>query len=317
MENKNIFSIEFSIPRDLELVEGFSVHNQNEDFQITLSILKRKLKILGINTEQTNALFVNGEDRFGDNVETRLKAEFVFNKNLINQGWELFSNEEQVKWITNLEDMFIKNAIILLNQVIETHQYVNDKYYIFPIEEINIYNFMLTTPIKIGYGGNQFAGGYFTNDYRRMEEIINENSRRVSEFINKKEKFFEPLRIMKYSVEFMNMGLLRIAITESQSSIEHLLTKKYFEITKKEFPKKISKKRETDFNFIEKLQEFSKVQEYFKYDNLGDNDKNILNEAKNKRNEIIHGKEVLLTKEDCKKYLEIYKKIFNAIYLIA
>lgn len=306
------FKIEFTIPRDLELAEGFEIKNKTEKFRVSLSIAKRNIKIPGINHEKTTACFVNTEDRFGDNVETRISCVFNFILNPIGDNWDGLSPEDKVKTISNLEDFMLETALILLNQIIETHQYVNNKYYIFPVELIHIYDFQLTTPFKIGSYKNQFGKGYFTNDFRRLNEVISENSKKVSEFINNKIKFFEPLKIMKYSIEFSRIGLLRPAITEAQSAVEHLLTKQYEKITGEEFPKKIAKNnKQRDLYFFEKLEEYSKVQEKFDFKNF---DRTLLDKAIKLRNKIIHGKEAPeLNKVNCQTYVEEYNKLFTLI----
>jgi hypothetical protein len=306
------FKIEFTIPRDLELAENFEVNNKSRDVKISLRILKRKIKIPGINDQETTAYFVNEGDRFGDNVETRIECIFNFDKNPVPENFKSLHPNEMIKIISHLEDLMLKDALILLNQIIETHQYVNDKYYIFPIELIHIYDFKLSMPFKVGYIKNQFGKGYFTNDYRRLIEVINENSSKVANFINNREKYFEPLKIMKYSIEFSRIGLLRPAITEAQSAVEHLLTKQYFKIKKEDFPKKqLKNNKKKDLNFFEKLEEYSKAQEKFKFANI---DKNLLKSAVELRNKIIHGKETPeLDKELCQKYVNNYKDLFDSI----
>ncbi|MEN7982116.1 MAG: hypothetical protein ABFQ65_01570 [Nanoarchaeota archaeon] len=313
MDSNSNFCIRFTIPRDLELAEGFEVKNKTKDFELSLKILKRNTKIPGINNEKTTAYFINREDRFGDNVETVLEGGFAFNNKSFGEKWELISSEDKIKEISHLKEMLIKNVLTLLNQVIETHQYVNNKYYIFPVEPVHIYNFKLTTPFKIAFLGNQFGRGYFTNDYGILQETLSENSKKITDFINNKKKFFEPLQIMKYSIEFSKMRLLRPAITEAQSAVEHLLTLQYYKLTGKPFPKKATKKgKERDFYFFEKLEEYSKIQDKFNFKKF---DRKILDKAMKMRNKIIHGKETpKLNKELCSKYVNEYKKLFDSIY---
>ncbi|MFA6462030.1 MAG: hypothetical protein WCV90_07235 [Candidatus Woesearchaeota archaeon] len=319
------YILEFTIPRNLELDTNLELNNSNDNFEVRLSIVERILDIPGINRTGTTALFINEEDRFGDNVKTRLKAKFVFNKDIFNDDLDNVSltkdNPEKTKeqiedWMSGKRNkFFIHNILKLVNQLIETHQYVNNKYSVFPIDSRSLYQRVVELPNNQNIIIGAFGGGKFAVPNQAHHLELANNSQRISDFINNKDHFFEPLRIMKYSIEFYKMGLLRIAITEAQSAIEHLLTIRYFEIQGIDFPMKILKKgKKVDYNFIEKLEEFSKIQSSFDFSQF--KDQQTLKDAKRLRNDIIHGKETpLLNPELCLKYITVYDALFKEIYL--
>lgn len=310
------FSINFIVPIDLELAEGFGVKNGNEDFDISLSIIGRKPRINGIDSGKTTAKFIPSEGGLKNNVETLFKADFNLYSDSFNDGLDKFLTEKEKSpklakrfmedWIDGKRFHFaFRNILRLLEQIIEAQEYVNNKYHIFPVDLRNIYDIKISYPQGPHLIIGRF-GGSFTNDDSEYQNKLIENTKKVQNFINEKEEIFEPKKIIGYSFEFMNQNLLRPAITEAQSAIEHLLEKKFIE--------KSENAPKESWGFWNKLKKYSNLGGGFNFGEF-END-SVLSKANGLRNDIIHGRETpSLTKETCKKYLDIYKKLFDKIYL--
>jgi len=170
---------------------------------------------------------------------------------------------------------------------------------VFPIDERSIFDMKITINGSSTIIGNNFGGGYFSNDFSRYEKELQDNTNRVTDFINNKQQFFEPIRTMKYAIEFYQMKLYRVAITEAQSSIEHLLEIKIKEVTGNAF-------KDTD-KLRSKLNKFSKNYLF----NIKKYNQNKLDKAIKLRNDIIHGKNTpKLNALLCKEYMCIYDNLF-------
>ncbi|MDD3976511.1 MAG: hypothetical protein PHN22_05100 [Candidatus ainarchaeum sp.] len=132
------YTLEFTIPRDLEIVpNAFKLNNKCPDFEVTLFIIKRLITIPGSDSKNTTSCFYSNKDRYGDTVKTRFKSEFIFQKDMFNDGLDEKKDNDSTKkyltdWMTGkLHDFFYSNIVLLVNQIIETHQYVNNKYLCF------------------------------------------------------------------------------------------------------------------------------------------------------------------------------------------
>ena len=311
------YRFEFTIPRNLELPIGYGINRTifSKDkcpaFKICLEIIDRPLNVEGIDAESTTALFIADEDRWGERIKTKLEVEFELLTDIFQDGLENTSKDSKnLPKLTQdflkgkRKEFFLEQICGMVNFLIEVHQYVNNKFHVFPIDKKSIGHLQIASQNGFSIHMGIF-GGCFTNSVTNYEKPLFDNADRISSFIDGKEGFVEPFRVFKYSFEFYKMQLYRVAITEIQSAIETLLSDLIRE--------KLGDKMEKKSKLIRKLETYSKIQNNFNFENF--NGKERLIEAINIRNEIIHGDETPhLDKLKCLSYLQLYEKLFLELW---
>jgi len=297
------YLVNFVVPRDIELKEGFKTTTNLKNAVISASVKKRILVAKEFHLNTPKATIVGNEDRHGNIYQT----EFEISLNIDVSLDKKLDKDMRKKYI-------ISKSIDEVNRIINVHQYVNDKYFVLPISESELPLIKITFPDKRGFH-------FFSPSIKTIkigpDKDIDSNTERVSDFFNRGEKVIEPVYMFGYARQFYKTGTYRIAITEAQAAIEYLL-----DLIIKE---RLKKRDDESLKFYEKTKGKTdfvdvKLGLYLKMatDISIEKELNLkkLRKIVTLRNEIVHGSKSFINKKEAKEAMIEYEKLFDILLKI-
>lgn len=304
-KDKNKYILEFSIPRNIELNPGAKLNCKRSIGEIYIELINRELVFRDVDTKKTTAIAISNTSS-GEVYWTKFKVTFLLKKNFFKE----VTDEDLAKDFLQGErkSFFINHLLIELNQLFKVHQYVNNKYNILPLSKNDFSSIKITLP-----NNNQvLISSPMVESWQIFDKSLQENTTRLVKFYSEKNILGEPTMILGYAKQFYNMGIYRIAITESQASVEYILDLLLTHNFKKnnddtlEFYNKSKQKLDlidVKLGMYLKLATNQDIKKDFP-------EFNYLKKCVNIRNEIIHGSQIKLTNDETLKIINTYEKLF-------
>jgi len=294
----NKYVVRYIVPRDIELSDNLNFTSIVNNVQITVELTKRISVAGGMDNENSTATIVGNDDMHGNIHKTEFETTILLSKFIDSK----FKKDDRTTFL-------VAKSIEQINKLIAAHQYVNDKYFVFPISKRELSDIFITNP--------DGRGSYIMSPAIKMitfgdDELI-ENSKKVTDFLKEKQEVFGPVQMFGYARQFYNMEIYRIALTEAQAAIEYLLdliiTKSLTE--RNDDSLKFYNKTKIKSNLVdEKLGIHLRLATGIAIEDWFENIKD-LSSAVSLRNDIVHGEKSQIDKTEASSAMRAYKKLFG------